>query len=239
MPFVHCTPRTHSRVTNDRISMIEFFGDFFQWMGNLSPLWMYVIILAITYLENVVPPIPGDMVVVFGGYLVAAGSLNFVAVVILSTIGGVVGFMSVYAIGFSMGRVILAPDRLTWLPKKRIYRVQDWMEQYGYGIVAANRFLSGARSVISLTVGMAQMAPGSVALYAALSALLWTGLLTSLGYLVGDNWRVIGAYLSQYGWLVLALIGTFILYRLGRYLWQRKKSSAEDTSRVESLEEPD
>ena len=147
--------------------------------------------------------------------------------------------MSMYAIGYAMGRAVLAPDRLMWLPKKRIYRVQDWMEQYGYGIVAANRFLSGARSVISLAVGMAQMAPGPVALYSGLSALVWTGLLTGLGYLVGDNWRIIGQYLQQYGWFVLGAIGIVAAYRLGSYLWRRTADAADRSRPMKSYEEPD
>lgn len=211
--------------------MIEIFADFFQWMGSLSPLWMYALILLITYLENVVPPIPGDMIVVFAGYLVATGSLNFVAVVIISTIGGAVGFMSMYAIGYSMGQAVVADDRLAWLPKKRVVRVRKWMKKYGYGIVAANRFLSGARSVISLTVGMAHMAAMPVFLYATLSALVWTGLLTALGYVVGDQWRLIGDYLRQYGWIVLGAIGAFLIYRIARYYVRRR--------RRERAEEPD
>jgi membrane protein DedA with SNARE-associated domain len=219
--------------------MIDIFADFFQWMRSLSPLWMYGVILLITYLENVVPPIPGDLIVVFAGYLVALGSLNFIAVVVISTVGGAIGFMSMYAVGFMMGRAVLAPDRLVWLPKKRIYRAQEWMERYGYGIVAANRFLSGARSVISLTVGMAQMAPGPVAVYASLSALVWTALLTALGYVVGENWRVIGDYLSQYGWFVLAVLGLYIAFRLGRYTWRRIGESGNDSACTESFGEPD
>lgn len=212
--------------------MTEFFTDFFQWMGSLSPLWMYLVILAITYLENVLPPIPGDMIVVFGGYLVALGSLNFVVVVVLSTVGGAVGFMSMYAIGYSMGRAVLSPDRLRWLPKGHIHRARTWMEKYGYGIVAANRFLSGARSVISLTVGMAQMAPIPVCLYATLSAAVWTGMLTALGYAVGDNWEMVGHYLHRYGWFVLTALGIFVAYRLLRYSWRRARSPV-------SQDEPD
>ena len=46
----------------------------------------------------------------------------------------------------------LDPDRYRWLPKQYIFKAQVWMKRWGYGVVAANRFLSGARSVISLTV---------------------------------------------------------------------------------------
>lgn len=231
MRCVSCGPRSSRerlRAPNNTSGMIEIFADFFNWMGSLSPLWMYVVILLITYLENVVPPIPGDMIVVFGGYLVALGSLNFVAVVVISTIGGAVGFMSMYAVGYSMGRAVMAPDRMRWLPKQHIHRARDWLEKYGYGIVAANRFLSGARSVISLTVGMAHMAPGPVCLYAALSALVWTALLTGAGYVVGDNWAMIGGYLRQYGWVVLGALGLFLGYRLGRYFWRQYRGAALD-----------
>ena len=84
--------------------MGEIFADIFGWIASLPEVWAYLVIFVIAYGENVVPPIPGDMVVVFGGYLAGLGLLNFFAVWGLSTLGGALGFMSMYAIGRADGR---------------------------------------------------------------------------------------------------------------------------------------
>lgn len=202
--------------------MGDLFTGFFDWMAALSPLWAYGAILVIAYGENVVPPIPGDMVVVFGGYLVGRGELSFTLVVVLATLGGVLGFMTMYAAGYRIGEGLLAPDRYRWLPKDRILRARAWVERWGMGVVAANRFLSGLRSVISLTVGMAHLDPWKTAAFATVSAALWTVLIAFLGYKVGENWAAVEGYLRTYGWVVGLLLLALLLGQVGRLLWRRR-----------------
>ncbi|SHK93057.1 DedA family protein [Rhodothermus profundi] len=204
---------------------MDWLADLTQWALQVPPLWVYVALLVIAYGENVVPPIPGDLFVVFCGYLAGRSTLELWLVILLSTLGGAAGFMTMYAVGYRIGAAVLDPDRLRWLPKRRIYQVQRWMRRWGYGIVAANRFLSGARSVISLTVGMAHMHPGKTALLATLSAFVWTTLIASLGYAVGENWPVVRQYLQVYGWVVLGVLGLLAL-GLGIRFWRRRAQKA-------------
>jgi membrane protein DedA with SNARE-associated domain len=175
-------------------------------MKALPPVWAYLTLLVIAYGENVMPPIPGDMVVVFGGYMAGLGLLDLGMVIVLSTVGGALGFMSMYAIGYRLGRSVLQPGRLQWLPQEQFETAQRWIRRYGYGVVAANRFLSGARSVISLTVGMAQMSPWKTFGWCTVSAAVWTGLISYAGYSVGENWEIVVTYLRAYGRTVLVLL---------------------------------
>lgn len=205
--------------------MGEFLTDLADWMILVSPIWAYAAILVVAYGENIIPPIPGDMIVVLGGYLVGVGKLSFVLVVLLSTIGGVLGFMTMYLIGVKIEEKVLEQHRFRWLPKYRIEGAKNWLHRWGYGVVVANRFLSGARSIISLTVGMAKMDPARTAAMAALSALVWTGLITYAGYVVGDNWLVIGRYLRAYGKLTLLVLVVIALGWSGWNLlrvWRRR-----------------
>jgi len=191
--------------------MLEWFSDFFAWMRALSPVWAYLTILVIAYGENVVPPIPGDMIVVFGGYLAGLGQLNLAIVVLLSTIGGALGFMTVFALGYRLGHAVLDPNRFRWLPRDGVEKARRWIHRYGFGVVAANRFLSGARSVISLTAGLVQMEPWRTAWWCTVSAFLWTGLISYAGYAVGDNWRLVVDYLEAYGQVVLMLLAALAI----------------------------
>lgn len=186
--------------------MTEFFANFFDWMEALPAVWAYATLFIIAYGENVVPPIPGDMVVVFAGYMAGVGLLDLWLVIVLSTAGGTAGFMSMYAIGYYAGRQALTSDKYSWLPRSGIKRAQSWMDRYGFGVVAANRFLSGARSVISLTVGAAQMKPVPTLGWSTFSSALWCGLISTGGYFVGDNWRLVVEYVRAYGrWMVILL----------------------------------
>lgn len=196
--------------------MADIVSDFISWMETLPAIWAYGVVLVIAYGENVIPPIPGDMIVIFGGYLAGLGQIDLGVVIVMSTIGGALGFMTMYALGYWLGEAVLRPDRFTWIPQGPVDKVERWLHRWGYGVVAANRFLSGARSVISLTVGMARMAPWQTAWWCTLSAAVWTSLIAYAGYAVGDNWPVVVRYLQLYGWVVLGVIGLVVAVLLVR-----------------------
>ena len=217
--------------------MGDVLTDIINWMGALSPIWAYAVILSITYGENIIPPVPGDMVVVFGGMLAGRGQLDYGMVVLLSACGGTAGFMTIYALGYHVGQTVLEADRVAWLSEQRVDKVRQWVRKWGYGVVLANRFLSGARSVISLTAGIVRMDPWKTTGYAALSAVVWTALVAYAGYQLGENWQVIAIYLRDYGRLVAGLIMLAVIVQLIRYL--RKRQAAEKDMQVASAVGPE
>lgn len=206
--------------------MFDWFSDFFVWMQGLPAVWAYATLLVIAYGENVAPPIPGDMVVVFGGYLAGLGQLHLGVVILLSTVGGALGFMTVFALGYRLGQTVLESDRLRWLPRDGVEKARRWIHQYGYGVVAANRFLSGARSVISLAAGLARMGPWQTFGWCTVSAFVWTALISYAGYAVGDNWEIVVVYLRAYGRIILILLLLVGGALLARWYWCRRQKAS-------------
>ena len=54
--------------------MIEFIESIFN---QINPITAYLILAFSAFTENVIPPIPGDTVVILGAYLVSTGRLEF------------------------------------------------------------------------------------------------------------------------------------------------------------------
>ncbi len=194
--------------------MEEIFSQLLGRITEVPVIWGYMVVFLIAWLENVFPPIPGDVLVVFGGYLAAIGPMSLFAVILYSTLGGTIGFMCMYYVGRFGGPKLLESRALRWLPVESVSRVQNWIRSRGYTVIAANRFLSGARTVISFTVGLSQMPPWPVGLFALLSATVWVSIIAMLGYLVGDEWERVVDYLSQYGKLISGLILLFLGWQL-------------------------
>ncbi|MCS7081805.1 MAG: DedA family protein [Bacteroidetes bacterium] len=195
-------------------------------LSRLSPLWLYVAIWAVAYLENLLPPIPGDVVVVFGGYLAGLGVLNVWSLWLGAVACSTLGFVTMYRIGYRVGPVLLSRPRLLFVSERHLRAAQRWFHRYGIVAVVLNRFLSGTRSVISLVAGMAHMPFGPVTVAAFLSTLFWTGLLVGLGYWLGERWELVGEYLRQYGRVVLLLLALLGLGYAVR-LWLRRGRGAE------------
>ena len=204
--------------------MAEMFTDLAGWMEALPVFWAYVAILTIAYGENVVPPVPGDLAILYGGYLAGIGKLSFWPVVGLSTLGGALGFMTLYGLGFRVGEAVLDPNRMRWVPKQGVERARVWIARRGWWVVLFNRFLSGVRSVISLTVGIARMDARRTALLATTSAFVWTLLIVYAGYALGDNLDLVKKWMAAYGRIMGSLITLFVLVWLVRKVWQRRKA---------------
>ena len=205
----------------------QFVREAVQFINTLPPSSIYLVFFLVAYVENIIPPIPGDVLVAFGGYLAAESVIGLVPVLLLTTIASVIGFMSMYWIGSRWGALIQEKKKQFWLlrfiPLKYINKVRSWMQPCGMGVVAANRFLAGTRSVISLTAGLSHTRISSTIFYSALSSILWNGILLGFGWIVHENWQLIGKYLSLYGRIILAGIAIFIGIRVIVYYYNKRR----------------
>lgn len=199
-----------------------------EWIQTLSPLSIYLIFGVIAYLENIIPPIPGDLLVAFGGYLAAERIIGFTPVLLITTIASVVGFMNMYAVGRYFGHKIDERRKKFWLMRffdiKYFDKGKRWMDRWGQGVILANRFLAGTRSVISITAGITKTKVYSTILSSLVSSLLWNGILLGMGWIVHENWQIIGHYLNVYGWFILFVIISMVV---ARFLYKRHKREVQ------------
>ena len=210
--------------------MIEIAQDFFAWVEALPTGLAYLTLLAVAYAENLIPPMPGDLLIVFAGYLVSTGAMVAFPAVALATVGGGLGFMTMYLFGRTIEGALMNPNRFRWIPKKRLGRALGWVNRRGYQVVLANRFLSGLRSVIALASGMARLGAWQTALYSTLSAAVWSGLLVGFGYWLGANWEMVSVGLRRYSAVVTILIVAFVVVQMIRYRRDRLSRQPSDGS---------
>lgn len=202
--------------------MIETIDQFAAWLGALPPLGIYLVLFGISVGENLVPPVPGDVAIVVAGSLVGFGTISMIPTFSIAVLGSVIGFLGMYGIGRQLGEAIHDPERLRWLPSGPVATVEGWLDRWGYGVVAANRFLSGGRAVIALLAGASGLRLAPTALWATVSALLWTAVLVGSGYMVGSEWERVLHGLRVYGktvTLTLALIALGV----GIRWWRRNR----------------
>lgn len=208
----------------------QFTQELIQWILGLPPLSIYLVFFLIAYLENIIPPIPGDVLVAFGGYLAAESIIGLSPVLILTTVASVIGFMTMYWLGSHWGVQIEEQKERFWLmkfiPLKYMNKVRNWMGRWGLGVVLANRFLAGTRSVISLTAGISHTPIAGTIISSTISSVLWNGILLGFGWIVHENWQVIGNYLSIYGRIILLALAVLIIGRL-LISYYRKKNPVE------------
>lgn len=205
----------------------HYTQEFIDWINNLPPLSIYLVFFLIAYLENVIPPIPGDILVVFGGFLAAKGVILITPVYLLTTIASVLGFMSMYGLGRIWGNKIKTKSHNSWLLKhlgiNYLPKVEKWMNRWGQWVIVANRFLAGTRSIISITAGISATDVKFTAMNSFISSLLWNALLILAGWLISENWQIIGHYLSIYSQIITVIIIIIIALRFFWKYWQKRR----------------
>ena len=175
-------------------------------IGGLNPAWLYGSLLIAAYVENIVPPVPGDTVVIFGAYLVGLGKIEFLPSLAMTTIGSLAGFMTYYAVGRYFGREYFDGKNFKWFGAKKIDKIDKWFDRWGYFVVIGNRFLAGTRSVVSIFAGFARLNILKVTILAFISSLIWNGLLITAGYYAGKNWQYVKAVVGNYNLIITIFI---------------------------------
>lgn len=193
---------------------------------NDIPLWSILFFaLFITFLENIFPPSPSDVILVFLGALAGMHGINFFIMLMFSTIGSSAGFALVYWLGFTFGTKIIDSGKLKFLTEESLVKPRLWFKRWGYTIIILNRFLSGTRAVISFFAGISEINPVLTILLASVSSLIWNTILLLLGISLGSNWRLADKYLNLYGNIILPLVIAIIIILIIRWIIKRKKES--------------
>lgn len=210
--------------------MEELMTDVLAWIETASPWMIYGILIFFAYIENVIPPVPGDLFIAMGGYLIAEKMIFLFPALLTTTLSSVAGFMTIYIVGYHFGHRLEAREKgaviAGFIPAGKYYRGKRWVQQWGIGVVLVNRMLAGTRSVIALTSGMAQMNLLPTITASVTSSLVWNGILFALGYFIHDNWQKIGEILQLHGKVV---IGLMVALTLIYVIWKkvRKREDAD------------
>ena len=190
-------------------------------LSNLPNETIYFFLFVIAFIEYVFPPIPGDTIMVFGAYLVGVGRLDLLTVYALTTLGSMGGFFVLFFTGKHYGREFFLKKNYRFFSSEMILQTEQWFQHYGVGIIAANRFFSGARSAISLIAGISNMKVFITTLAALFSNMIWNALLISSGYFMGKNWPVVVTIVKRYNQFVITIIIFFLLF----YFWKKRKKN--------------
>ena len=208
--------------------MEQLITDLIGWLETAPPYMIYGILMFFAYVENVIPPIPGDLFIAMGGYLIAEKMILAAPALGLTTLSSTIGFMTVYWVGFHFGDRLEAREKgamiAGFIPSGKYYRGKRWVQKWGLGVVLVNRMLAGTRSVIALTSGMAEMNRIQAIAASVVSSLAWNSVLLALGFFIHGNWQKIGQILQIHGqvviFLMLVAVGIWLFVR-----WFRKRGT--------------
>ncbi|MEX0588754.1 MAG: DedA family protein [Cyanobium sp.] len=168
-----------------------------------NPLLGYGAIALVMLLENLIPPIPSEVVMPYGGYLVYQGRLELLPTVLAGLVGTVLGAWFWYGIG----RMINEERIAQWLERRGkwlgiqvddLARSRLWFNRHGAAVVFWGRLIPGVRTLVSVPAGIERMPQGPFLAWTAAGSLIWTLLLTLAGQALGQGYEQVKDWLDPW-----------------------------------------
>lgn len=180
-------------------------------------------------IENVFPPIPSEVILTFGGFMTSNTNMTITGVIIVSTIGSVIGAIILYLLGR-----LLTKERLYKLVDGRIGKIlrfkkqdidksEEWFSKKGKSTVLFCRFIPMVRSLISIPAGMTKMEFSLFLTYTIIGSAIWNSVLTYLGFAAGNAWESVAKYVDYFAKITLIIFACvvcvcgFIVYKKRKF----------------------
>jgi len=153
--------------------------------------WAFVAVLVIVFVECglLMFFLPGDSLLFVTGLFIGAGTIgvNIWVACILLTIAAILGNVSGYWIGRKSGPALFKNPDAKFLTPANVEKTHNFFEKYGPRSIILARFVPVVRTFITLLAGVGQMDFRQYLLYSSIGGVIWAGVVTALGYFLGDN----------------------------------------------------
>jgi membrane protein DedA with SNARE-associated domain len=185
----------------------------FSVIDSLGSLGVGLLVL----LENLILPIPSEVILPLAGFRARDGALHPIAVWVSATAGSVIGAFILYGLGRWLGY-----DRLRRLAEKPwfiitsaadLHHGRELFRRHGSWVVVAARCVPVLRSLVSLPAGIMAMPVLKFAALTAIGASVWNAAFIAAGWLLADKWHQVDHYSGP--------IGTGV----GIIVWRHSRSS--------------
>lgn len=178
----------------------------FMIVDRLGALGVGLLVL----LENLIPPIPSEVILPLAGFRARTGSLNVVALWPAATAGSVLGALLLYGLGAWLGY-----DRLhrlaghrwfVFASQKDLERGDAVFDRHGGKVVLLARCVPFLRSVVSIPAGISGMPLVRFVVLTTIGSGVWNAAFIALGWALGENWNRVQGWLGPVSYVVLGLL---------------------------------
>ena len=171
---------------------MEFLHNSLQLIEHYMLIYGYWAVFFGVMLENAGVPVPGETILLVAGYFASTGEFHLWLVMLIAATGAVVGDNIGFAIGHHYGRSVL---------------------------LRIGRFIFGLRVVGALLAGASNMKWRVFVVYNVAGAVLWSTVITTLGYLFGASLPLLAKWVGRSGTILLtaAIVIGLIAWRVQRH----------------------
>ncbi|MGM7723680.1 DedA family protein [Metabacillus sp. Hm71] len=195
----------------------------------------YLVLLIGLPLELIASPIPpGNSTLAYTGYLSYKKILDFLPALAAAYSGVLLGITITYWIGNKFGMPLIEKyGKWLHLKPKYLKKTRNAYEKYGNKMLLFGFFLPGVRQFNSYFAGIMHIPYRTFALYAYIGSFLWVLVFIGIGYVFGNQWQFVFAWIEHFLLVILLILCcTIVVYFL--YKWRNRLKNQQDIHKGES-----
>ena len=198
-----------------------------EWVTHWVAAGGYTAVFLLCVLENLVPPIPSEVILPLAGFVAARGEMTVWGVVLAGLAGTVAGNAVLYeaARRVETRRLRALVDRHgRWLGARgeALDRAEETLKRYGPVAIAFARVLPGLRTLISVPAGVFLIPRKVFYVWTTVGSAIWITALTFAGYALESQYHRVSGWLDSFGSVVMAVAVAALGYWLFRS-WRRSR----------------
>lgn len=218
---------------------------FFQWFVDHANYWFVFIFMVV---ESSFIPFPSELIVPPAAYLACRNygvgmDMNLGMVVVMATLGALVGAYVNYYLALWVGRPIVyrfADTRLAhglMIDRQKVDRAEKYFDKHGSVSTLVGRLIPVIRQLISIPAGLAKMNIAKFTIFTTLGALIWNAILGGLGWFLSlhvdpndlfNKVEEYNRYLTWAGYALFALCLLYVLYNA----FVKKTALPDETTKI-------
>jgi membrane-associated protein len=208
--------------------LANIITDLTDWLEDISAEWWFLlIILAIAYLDSVIPVVPSETAVIMGGVAAGSGDQRLLLVIGAGALGAFLGDNTAYLLGRQFAPWFEHRAETNEKAKKRLSWAHDQIQKRGGLLLITARFIPGGRTALTLTSGVTKQRWPWFAAWDAVAVVIWASYAAVLGFVFGkrfeDNHTV--AFLLAFG----AALAITLLIEGVRHVREKAKGDEHTT----------
>jgi membrane protein DedA with SNARE-associated domain len=185
-------------------------------LGVISKIG-YLGVFGLMFLESANIPIPSEVTMPFAGFLVSSGRFNLWLLILVGALGNLFGSWLSYCIAYLIGEPLSRFFKKSRFFSDDYEKAERFFQKYGLVSVFWSRLLPVVRTFISFPAGIFKVSFWKFSYLTFIGSLIWSGILTWVGFYLGDNWSVLGGYFHKFDY-VIVILGIILV---GYYIYSK------------------
>lgn len=169
-------------------------------------------------------PLPDEIFLTYIGYNVYSERLAQFPAMTSAILGAIGGISLSYFIGNKFGLpLLLKYGPKIYITESKIHSTKNLFEKIGPTLLFIGFFIPGVRHVTAYIAAINNYSFKKFAVFAYSGAIVWSITFVTLGIILGEKWRLVGLYLSDFSFYIVLflLLVALIVY----YLYKKRKGT--------------